>query len=394
MHRDFKPDNVLVGRDGRVEVADFGLVRGSRDDTQSIGPSPVDTGDLAAIDLLSSQVTRVGTLLGTPAHMAPEQLFTSGGDARSDQFSFCVSLWETLHGHRPFRASNAAELAGALMNGDPDQGANPNRVPSWLHRVLARGLRPDAAERWPDMRTLVAELERGRSRGRRRLKLAALGLVEQTRAESDHANTVACLEQHHGAFSSFVERLGRPDREAVLSALTATDDLPSLSTCTDDLALRGWPQPPADVPPERIDAVRHGLDIARAELTIGRIEDAQVRFAEASRLAAEIGWSPLLARARTDQGAAMTLTHEAAAAQAVLVDGFMLALAAGDDDTAIDAAIELGDLATDRLQQPEQGRLWIRQAQSLIERRGGDTSARSAQAAAHTRLDRGQARAL
>ena len=85
VHRDFKPDNIMIGDDGRVIVMDFGLAR------------EVDKGDLA----------ESWELAGTPAYMAPEQILGQPADARSDQFAFCVSLWEALHGERPFAGATA-----------------------------------------------------------------------------------------------------------------------------------------------------------------------------------------------------------------------------------------------------------------------------------------------
>src|SRR5262249_30575804 len=106
VHRDFKPDNALVGKDGRVRVLDFGLARAM--EKIPAGPSPLAL-EPTAVDsgrgALSTPLTRTGTFLGTPAYMAPEQLLGGGpGDARSDQFSFCVALYEGLYGERPFVA--------------------------------------------------------------------------------------------------------------------------------------------------------------------------------------------------------------------------------------------------------------------------------------------------
>ena len=90
VHRDFKPDNVLVA-DGRVRVTDFGLAR-PLDLPAHDGPSPV----AAALDV-SLAATRPGALVGTPAYMSPEQLRGDPADARSDQFSFCVALFEAFY---------------------------------------------------------------------------------------------------------------------------------------------------------------------------------------------------------------------------------------------------------------------------------------------------------
>ena len=86
VHRDFKPENVLIGRDGRTRVTDFGLAKPPR---RSEGAAGADGGGVAT------------ALAGTPAYMAPEQRAGRGADARSDQFSFCVSLYEAVAGARP-----------------------------------------------------------------------------------------------------------------------------------------------------------------------------------------------------------------------------------------------------------------------------------------------------
>ena len=150
VHRDFKPGDVMLSRDGRVLVTDFGLAR--RPQTES--------------DDLSRELRIAGLLTGTPAYMAPE-LFAGGeADARSDQFSFCVTLWEGLYGRRPFRGNNIPTLVSHIHQNQPE--ATPGvRVPRRLRKVLERGLLVDPAARWPSMQALLAALEA--SLGRRRL---------------------------------------------------------------------------------------------------------------------------------------------------------------------------------------------------------------------------------
>ena len=148
VHRDFKPANLLLGTDGRVRVADFGLARddGSRE----------STGDSAEPPTSSDPLTRTGALVGTPAYMAPEQWAHKKTTAASDQFSYCVSLWEALSGTPPFDHSvvRAAEKDGDL--GAPN---GLERIPTRLRKPLLRGLHSDPAARWPGLADLVAALQ-------------------------------------------------------------------------------------------------------------------------------------------------------------------------------------------------------------------------------------------
>lgn len=167
VHRDFKPDNVIVGPDGRARVTDFGLARG-------VGGE--EDGDGAAVDddapLDRPALTRTGAILGTPAYMSPEQLDGHTADARSDQFAFCVALFEALEGRRPFEADTFGELVAAVKAGRVRSG--DRRGPRRLHELALRGLRPDPAQRFESMRALVAELDDpSPDLRRRRLALAA-----------------------------------------------------------------------------------------------------------------------------------------------------------------------------------------------------------------------------
>jgi eukaryotic-like serine/threonine-protein kinase len=179
VHRDFKPDNVLVGDDGRVCVADFGLARPQpRDpdtlDTLDFGPvrEPDEAATPAATPL--SSLTASGVLLGTPAYMAPEQLRGEPSDARGDQFAFCVSLHEALYGTLPFVASDLAALHARMTSGTAIEPPRRTEVPSWLWGVLARGLAMAPADRYADMGALLGALEQRPARRRRRLIVGGL----------------------------------------------------------------------------------------------------------------------------------------------------------------------------------------------------------------------------
>ena len=166
VHRDFKPDNVLVGRDGRARVSDFGLARPA---VRELARAGADRG--------AGAHESSAALVGTPAYMAPEQFEGSGVSARSDQFSFCVALWEALYGRRPFPGQSAEQLAESVLSGAPPVPPAGSSVPGWLQRAVQRGLSRRPEERFPFIEGLLDDLSRSSLEGRRRRRLAAAAVA-------------------------------------------------------------------------------------------------------------------------------------------------------------------------------------------------------------------------
>ncbi len=166
VHRDFKPQNVMIGHDGSVRVMDFGLAR--------LALEPADVTEAAADNdsqPLPATVTKTGALIGTPAYMSPEQFRGETLDARSDQFSFCVALYEALHGSRPVLAhAQAADAEGA-------RAPRLASTPGWLRAAVSRGLAPRHEQRFPSMNDLIRALERGRKGPKRGALTAGAALA-------------------------------------------------------------------------------------------------------------------------------------------------------------------------------------------------------------------------
>ncbi len=168
VHRDFKPDNAILGDDGRVRVLDFGLAASeleawsSEDDLTREAPADEAEGT----GRFSQTLTRTGAVMGTPLYMAPEQHRGERADARSDQFAFCVSLWIAVYDRRPFAGQSLADLGEAVGAGrlqSPPSGTKG--VPKRVRQALERGLAADPKDRFERLEDLLLELDTG---GRRR----------------------------------------------------------------------------------------------------------------------------------------------------------------------------------------------------------------------------------
>jgi eukaryotic-like serine/threonine-protein kinase len=171
IHRDFKPDNVMVSQLGlghwRARVMDFGLAHLERDELEATndGAGPI-AGD--------EPLTREGAVMGTPAYMAPEQHEGCRVDARADQWAFAVSLHEALYGQRPFQGESYANLVQNVLAArvpDPPKG---RAVPRWVRAVIGRGLARDPDARFASMAELLTALEADPARGRAMLGAGAV----------------------------------------------------------------------------------------------------------------------------------------------------------------------------------------------------------------------------
>ncbi|MCY1006189.1 serine/threonine-protein kinase [Nannocystis pusilla] len=165
VHRDFKPSNVMIGEDGRARVLDFGLCQTGED---ASGEHTRSTGSLSRDrNAVSEKVTQGGEVVGTPAYMPPEQFSGRLVGPASDQFAFCVSLYEALYNQLPFPGDTVHELAHAVARGEVRDPPRLTRVPAWVHSVVLRGLRPDSKDRFSGLDALLRALDRNRAIGRR-----------------------------------------------------------------------------------------------------------------------------------------------------------------------------------------------------------------------------------
>jgi tetratricopeptide (TPR) repeat protein len=422
VHGDVKPDNILVDRDGRAMIADFGLAQAIADvDVTAPGDPP-----------------RQRRLCGTPAYMAPELLRGERATARTDQFAFAVTVYQALVGHPPWRGETIDQLRAAVGAGPPPR---PAEIAPQLWPAIERGLAADPAARHPSLAAFVDALAVYAGRGRRRrlvgavVAAAAMGAVatvaltaggSPSRTCADPVDRTApvaaaaaalcdasapagcalaqraldvglaswsrayrtvctatqqgrqsealldtrmrCLDRALAAHAALIERLEpRPlDAPMALRAIGAAEKLPPAAACTTIAGDRGRY---TGRTPE-LDQADGWVSAAMADYALGRYREALAALAPHEATIVAIGYPSLTAATMNILGALQQATGDFAAAEATFDRGLHAAAESGDDLAVAQLLLRLAYVVGEGRQEPARGAELLRAAGAALVRAG------------------------
>ncbi|HEY1548313.1 MAG TPA: serine/threonine-protein kinase [Kofleriaceae bacterium] len=261
VHRDFKPDNVMLLDDGHVRVSDFGLV-GMIGDAPAPAPSTMDA-PITETTPLSQDLTRTGALMGTPSYMAPEQFRGQQAGPAADQFAFCVALYAALTKQRPFDGATFAELCANVVAGQLRPIPREAHVPSRIASALMRGMSTEPADRFASMDALLARLD---TAPRRRTWLAVAVAVVALGGTAGFVALRSPVELCSGA-SDRLASAWSPARAAVLA---------------ESFALA--PRPDAIAVVERLVPIVDRWGESWQQAYVGACEDTRVRAIQSERM--------------------------------------------------------------------------------------------------------------
>lgn len=402
VHGDFKPTNVLVGRDGRVRVADFGLasVRASRAAASLQG---------LVADLQPDASTTIAGHGGTPIYMAPEALRGGSPSFASDQFSFCVTAWQLLTGARPFGVTRVGALLEAIEAGPSLRRSGVDQIPNVWRSALRRGLSADPQARHDDMSALLSALGRNDATSTSRwllgagASIAALALILWPKDPCDGPRDPAqrliglanpVLDGEPAArWSTWIEgwtsaRTGacRSGRDSDATCLdTALAHAEGRLEAVLDGTLRGVEfaeglepldacehREPVDTPasPQARRLLRE-LQVGRGRYALQASAQSHHVFVGLARRADALGEPLVIAETYYTLGLQRSrLGHRTAALEAFDV-AYFASLAADDPDLTVEMAINLATVSGYSFARLDEAELWFEHARAALPRATG-----------------------